>query len=305
MNETVATIISALLGGALGGSLTMHFWNWWQTKNATPPILPTIKTEAEVERVAQLLWSASEVQAKKLDRKWQRLYGHPMSSPLTWKEADEEWCKPFFYAMARAILGLTLALVMLLGCSGAQFDLNTEEGNDAQPIAETSDSGNDLRPDETGSRDPESGNGGDGPSPEPDGGLDTSPPPKSETSPADSALPGVDATDTAPDTSPPADTCPYDAADHHNGVDGPYAYCAPKGDAVTPSTYSLGMALAARASSSVPGSVDTSGTCPTGSFVRRASASKCVTWGYDGAAFGRVTYGAICGCPEATGPRWD
>ncbi len=224
-----------------------------------------------------------------------RSFGSPAKPPV---EMSHRRATQVTKRILRAVVGMGAALAFTLGCSGAQFDLNTEEGNDG---------GQDTRTDPaTDGGDSATGEHSDIVTPPNDApGGETGPGKDGEADFGGSDTGGTPLADTGPDTSPPADTCPYDAADHHNGYDGPYTYCAPKGDAVTPSTYSLGMALAARASSSVPGSVDTAGTCPSGSFVRRASASKCVTWGYDGTAFGRVTYGAICGCPEATGPRWD
>ncbi len=181
------------------------------------------------------------------------------------------------------------------GCSGADFAI-TEENANADTATEGYDSANTLGPDS---------GGGEHPSVDSGGGSEVS---FADTGSEATTIDSPSETSTAVDSLPPVDSCAFDASDHHNGYDGPYTYCAPKGSGSTPSSYSLGMALAARASSSVAGGVDTSGSCAGGTYVRRAGTSYCVTWVYAGVAFGRVSYGgtaAACSCPEATGPRWD
>jgi hypothetical protein len=90
---------------------------------------------------------------------------------------------------------------------------------------------------------------------------------------------------------------------HQNGIGQPYDDCAATGVPGNATTYSLTLAMEARAAWSA--GTDVTGTCGAGFFVSRTSGGQCATWVYTGPTAGHVHLAAACACPTAADPTWN
>ncbi len=96
---------------------------------------------------------------------------------------------------------------------------------------------------------------------------------------------------------------------HHNGLGQPFDSCDPLGVPGTASTYSLGLASAARAAWPFAGTDGSCGCVPGNmACVFRQTATSCAVWIYEKSLAGSVhlnTANNTCLCPSASSPTWQ